>query len=142
MEKRFSATNARRRLGAVMSLAAGGDPVIIEKSGAPVAAVVPIQWYLTRMAEREARFAALEASIASRPVYPDEVVEADIAEAVSAVRAGRRLEDGQQAGITFGTAPDIPPRAAGFSISRHKRLAEHGTCLPPRRGTRGGGQTA
>lgn len=56
MEKRFSTTDARQRWGAVMSLAAGDDSVIIEKSGTPVAAVVPIQWYLTRMAECEAPF--------------------------------------------------------------------------------------
>jgi prevent-host-death family protein len=95
MEKRFSATDARRRWGAVMSLAGGGDSVIIEKSGTPIAVVVPIQWYLTRMAEREARFAAFEASVASRPVYPDEVVEADIAEAIAAVRAERRAKRDQ-----------------------------------------------
>lgn len=66
----------------------GGDTVILESSGKPMAAVVPLAMYRQMMEEREARYARLDELLMERqPVpYSEEEVEADVAEAIAAVR--------------------------------------------------------
>ena len=91
MEKRISATHARRRFGEMMSRVARGESLILEKSGEPMAAVVPMRWYEQWMERREAEFAAFVQSRSGAPSYPEAEVEADIAEAIREVRAQRRL---------------------------------------------------
>ena len=93
MERRVSATNACGTLGEVMSMVADGDTVIIERSGEPFAAIVPVYWYQKWMEDREARFAVIDRIRSNVPDYPQEEVEADIAEAIAAARAGWRPEE-------------------------------------------------
>ena len=66
----------------------GGETVILESSGEPTAVVVPLDMYSRWMERREARFARLEKILNERrPVnYSEEEVEADITEALAAVR--------------------------------------------------------
>jgi prevent-host-death family protein len=65
-----------------------GEIVILESSSEPVAVMVPLDMYSRWMERREARFDRLEKIIRERrPVdYSEEEVEADIAEALAAVR--------------------------------------------------------
>lgn len=65
----------------------GGETIIVERSGKPMAAVIPIELYEKLIAEREARFTVIDRlRDKSFGVSPEEV-EADIDEALKAVRA-------------------------------------------------------
>jgi prevent-host-death family protein len=66
----------------------GGETVILESSGKPMAAVIPFETYQKMMEAREARFARLHEIVVERqPVpYSEEEVEADVAKAIAAVR--------------------------------------------------------
>jgi prevent-host-death family protein len=65
----------------------GGQVVIVERSGKPMVAVIPVQMYERLVAEREARFAVLDRIRSRLPDVPVEQVETDVAEAIAAVRA-------------------------------------------------------
>jgi hypothetical protein len=65
----------------------GGQAVIIERSGKPMVAVIPIDVYQQLIAEREARFQVLDRVRDRLPDVPPEEVERDVAEAIAAVRA-------------------------------------------------------
>lgn len=67
-----------------------GETVIVERSGRPMVAMIPVEAYERLVAEREARFAVLERIRGRLPEVPEEEVERDGAEAVAAVRAARR----------------------------------------------------
>jgi prevent-host-death family protein len=64
-----------------------GNTVIIEEAGEPVAAVIPLEVYERLMAEREARFQIIDQIRARAPDVSSVEVEADVAEAIAAVRA-------------------------------------------------------
>jgi prevent-host-death family protein len=64
-----------------------GKVVIVERSGKPMVAVIPVQMYERLVAEREARFAVLDRIRSRVPDIPVEQVETDVAEAIAAVRA-------------------------------------------------------
>jgi prevent-host-death family protein len=64
-----------------------GKVVIVERSGKPMVAVIPVQMYERLVAEREARFAVLDRIRSRVPDVPVEQVETDVAEAIAAVRA-------------------------------------------------------
>ena len=66
-----------------------GETVILESLGEAMAAVVPVEMYERFMAEREARFAALDRFRGSLPDYDEYEVLADATEAVEAVRRER-----------------------------------------------------
>lgn len=66
-----------------------GDTVIVERSGKPMVAVIPIELYEQLVAEREARFAVLDRIRENLPDIAEGEVLADVAEAVDAVRAER-----------------------------------------------------
>ena len=61
----------RRRFGELLDRVVAGDPVVVERHGKPVAAVVPIALYERWRAERESFFDALRA-------LADYVVERDV----------------------------------------------------------------
>lgn len=67
-----------------------GETVIVERSGKPMVAVIPIDLYERLIAEREARFAIVDQLQAKGARYSEEEVLNDIAEAIAAVRAARR----------------------------------------------------
>jgi prevent-host-death family protein len=93
MAKRVGTVEARRSLSRLISEAGfRGEHIIIERNGTPMAVLIGIDEYERLIAaqtqEREARFKQL-LSIAerNRDVSPEQV-EADVAEAVAAVRGG------------------------------------------------------
>lgn len=84
---RMGAREARQKLSELVGrVHYGGDTVILESSGKPMAAVVPLEMFNRMMAEREARFAIIDEIRAKMPDVPEEEAEADIAEAIAAVR--------------------------------------------------------
>jgi prevent-host-death family protein len=89
MEVRMGAREARQKFSELIGrVHYGGETVILESSGKPMAAVVPLGMYRQMMEEREARFERLhELLMEGQPVpYSEEEVEADVAEAIAAVR--------------------------------------------------------
>ena len=65
------------------------ETVIIERSGKPMVAVIPIELYEKMVAEREARFEIIDRLHEKVPVVPEEEVLDDVAEAIAAIRAAR-----------------------------------------------------
>lgn len=66
-----------------------GETIIVERSGNPMVAVIPIELYERLIADREARFAAIDQLRAKLPDIAEEEVLADVAAAIEAVRADR-----------------------------------------------------
>ena len=64
----------------------GGQVVIVERSGRPMVAIIPIDDYERLVAEREARFQILEEIRRQVADLPLEEVERDVAEAIAAAR--------------------------------------------------------
>jgi prevent-host-death family protein len=64
----------------------GRETVIVERSGKPMVAIVPVDVYEKFLAERDARFAVLDRIRERLPEVPVEEVEQDVAEALAAVR--------------------------------------------------------
>lgn len=93
MAVRMGAREARQRFSELLGrVHYGGETVILESSGKPMAAVIPLAEYEMMMREREARFAIVDEIRASVPDYPEDEVDADIEEAVRHARE-RSLED-------------------------------------------------
>jgi len=89
MPIRIGAREARQRFSELVGrVHYGGETVILESSGKPMAAVVPLEVYNRLVAEREARFRIVDEIRASVPRLPEDEVEADIAEAIRAARDG------------------------------------------------------
>ncbi len=65
----------------------GGQAVVIERSGKPVVAMISAESYERLIAEREACFSVLDRVRNRLPDVPQDEVEADVAEALAAVRA-------------------------------------------------------
>jgi len=87
--KRIGAREARHKFSDLMgSVHYRGQAVIIERSGKPMVAVIPIDVYDQLIAEREARFQVLDRIRDRLPDLSPEEVERDVAEAIAAVRAG------------------------------------------------------
>ena len=84
MGSRQARNNFAHLLGSVHY---GNQVVIIERSGKPMVAVIPVAMYERLIAEREARFQVLDRIRQRVPDVPAEQVEQDVAEAVAAVRA-------------------------------------------------------
>ena len=63
-----------------------GESIIVERSGKPMVAVIPIELFQQLMAEREMRFQVLERIRANVPEVAEEEVMQDVAEAVAAAR--------------------------------------------------------
>lgn len=84
---RMGAREARQKLSELVGrVHYGGDTVILESSGRPMAAVVPLEMYERMMAEREERFKVIDEIRARMPQVNEEEADADIAEALAAVR--------------------------------------------------------
>jgi prevent-host-death family protein len=84
---RMGAREARQKLSELVGrVHYGGDTVILESSGKPMAAVVPLEMYNRMMEEREERFQIIDEIRARMPQVSEEAADADIAEALAAVR--------------------------------------------------------
>lgn len=87
MIKTVNALKARQHLGQLLEeVYYRGDQYIIERAGKPMAAIVPLAYLEERQKHRDRLWAAIEAVHARNAEEPAEVIEADIAEAVQAVR--------------------------------------------------------
>jgi prevent-host-death family protein len=90
MVERMGAREARNRFADLVgSVHYGGQVVIVERSGKPMVAVIPVEMYQQLIAEREARFQILDRVRSRVPDVPEEEVERDVAEAIAAVRLDR-----------------------------------------------------
>ena len=90
MIKHIGARDARNSFSDLLgSVHYGGQVVIVERSGKPMVAVIPVEMYRQVIAEREARFQVLDRIRSRGPDLPIEEVERDVAEATAAVRAAR-----------------------------------------------------
>lgn len=88
MVVRLSAKEARDRFADLLgSVHYGQQAVIVERSGRPMVAVIPMEMYERLVAEREARFEVLDRVRERLPEVPAPEVERDVAEAIAAVRA-------------------------------------------------------
>lgn len=90
MRKTVNAMRARGKLGQILEeVYYRGDQYIIERSGKPMAALVPVEQYEQWRKEREAFFALLdEVRGRNREVQP-EVIQEDVAAARGAARRRR-----------------------------------------------------
>jgi prevent-host-death family protein len=66
----------------------GGEVAIVERSGKPMVAVIPVALYEQLVAEREVRFQVLDRIRGRLPDLPVEEVEADVSRAIGVARAG------------------------------------------------------
>ena len=90
MIKHMGARDARNNFSDLLgSVHYGGQVVIVERSGKPMVAVIPVEMYRQVIGEREARFQVLDRVRSQVPDLPIEEVERDVAEATAAVRASR-----------------------------------------------------
>ena len=88
MTERIGARAARNHFADLVGrVYYGKQEIIIERSGKPVVAVIPVEMYEQLVAEREARFQILDSIRERLPDVSEEEVMNDVAEAVRAVRA-------------------------------------------------------
>jgi len=88
MAKHIGAREARTRFSDIIgSVRFGNEEVILERSGKPMAAIIPIETYERLVAERRARFEVLYTIRSHLPDIPQDKIDVDIADAISKVRA-------------------------------------------------------
>lgn len=66
-----------------------GETIIVERSGKPMVAVIPVELYEQLVSEREARFEVIDRIRAKTPDVPEAEVFEDVAEAIAAIRSER-----------------------------------------------------
>lgn len=64
----------------------GGEAIIVERSGKPMVAMIPVELFERFIAEREARFAILDRLRDKLPDASEEEVAEDVAAAIAAIR--------------------------------------------------------
>ena len=88
MTEHMGAREARARFADLLgNVHYGGQVIIVERSGKPMVAVIPVEMYEQVIAERAARFQVLDRIRSRVPDVPAEEVAQDVAEAIEAVRA-------------------------------------------------------
>ena len=78
----------RRFADLIRRVGYGGEVAIVERSGKPMVALIPIGIYNQLVVEREARFQVLDSIRSRLPDIPGEEVEEDVRKAIQSVRAG------------------------------------------------------
>jgi len=92
----IGAREARRRFSDLLGrVGYGGEVAIIERSGKPMVALIPVEVYEQLVAEREARFQILDRIRSKLPEIPEEEIEKDVSQAIDALR---KLPPIEQAG--------------------------------------------
>ncbi|HEY90126.1 MAG TPA: type II toxin-antitoxin system Phd/YefM family antitoxin [Thermoflexia bacterium] len=87
IEKRIGARDARAQFADLLGrIGYGGEIVVVERFGKPMAAMIPPDLYQRLAAEREARFESLARLRVQLPDLSGEEVLVDVAAAVNAVR--------------------------------------------------------
>ncbi len=83
-----SAREARNRFADIMgSIRYGGEEVIVERSGRPMAALIPVDTYERLVAERRTRFEVLDQIRSHLPDVSPEEIEKDVIQAIDALRS-------------------------------------------------------
>ena len=83
----IGAGDARQKFSELLGrVGFGGDVAIVERSGKPMAALIPIELYRQLVAEREARFEIIGKIRAAQKERPAEEVERDVLDAVKRTR--------------------------------------------------------
>ena len=87
MAIRVSAREARNRFADIMgSVRYGNEEVIVERSGRPMAALIPVETYERLVAERRTRFEVLDEIRSQLPNVAPKKVQEDIAQAINELR--------------------------------------------------------
>ncbi len=90
MAIRIGSREARNKFSELLgNVRFGKEEVIMERSGKPMAAMIPIETYERLIAERRTRFEVLESIRSHVPDITSEEIEKDIADAVSMIRESR-----------------------------------------------------
>ena len=88
MAKHISAREARNRFSDLIGrVHYGGEEMIVERSGRPMAAVIPVGMYERLVAERRARFEVMERIRSRIPDVSLEDIDKGVTEAIAGVRA-------------------------------------------------------
>ncbi|HLA86977.1 MAG TPA: type II toxin-antitoxin system Phd/YefM family antitoxin [Anaerolineales bacterium] len=83
----IGARDIRQRFAEILGkVGFGGDIAVVERSGKPMAALIPIEMYEQMIAEREARFQIVEKIRAVQANFTPEEIERDVAQAIKKVR--------------------------------------------------------
>lgn len=89
------AREARERFADLIGRVGYGKEVaIVERSGKPMMALIPIELYEQLVAEREARFQVLDRIRLRLPDLPEEEIERDVNQAMAELRAKRASGSG------------------------------------------------
>ncbi len=92
MPTKIGAREARNNFANLLgSVHDGKEEVIIERSGKPMVAVIPIDLYEQMIAEREARFQVLDRIRQRLPDVPEDEVVQDVTAAIAAVRSAHAV---------------------------------------------------
>ena len=87
MAIRVSAREARNKFADIMgSVRYGGEEIIVERSGRPMAALIPVETYERMVAERRTRFEVLDEIRSRLPDIASEELKEDIAQAINELR--------------------------------------------------------
>ena len=88
MKRTISAVEARKRFGDILSgVYYRGDEIIIERAGKPMAVVIPTSRYETMEHDRRKLWDMIEEAHERNKNVPPEVIERELQEAISEVRA-------------------------------------------------------
>jgi len=95
MALQIGAKDARAKFAELLGrVGFGREEIVIERSGKPMAALIPMEVYEQMVAEREARFSITDRLQAQQPDLPPEQVEAEVAAMTKQVRANRAARGG------------------------------------------------
>ena len=87
MAKHISARDARNKFADLVgSVHYGGEEIIVERSGRPMAAVIPVKMYERLVAERRVRFEVTERIRSRLPQASLEEIYKDVSKAIAEVR--------------------------------------------------------
>ena len=93
MKRKVSAVEARSRLGEILEgVYYRGDEVVIERAGKAMAVVIPAERYEALERGRERLFELIEKVQERKKDVPYEVIEREVAAALSEVRKGGRTK--------------------------------------------------
>jgi prevent-host-death family protein len=86
----IGAREARQKFADLLGRVGYGKEVaIVERSGKPMVALIPVDLYEQLVAERQARFQVLDRLRSRLPEVSEEEVQQDVSQAIDEVRAGR-----------------------------------------------------
>jgi prevent-host-death family protein len=83
----IGARDLRQKISEILGkVGFGGDVAVVEKSGKPMAAIIPIEMYQKLVAEREARFQIVDKIRNAQAERPLDEIDKDIAAAIQRAR--------------------------------------------------------